>query len=147
STSLRDGDGKAAAGAGQGTQGDGRLRRPQRKDPHLQLSAKSRDRSSHRSDTPPARRRGGRQTPADHRRAGHSLPGGKAETTGGSGGVKNQISPCPAVPFDKLWAGTAGLLSCAPQPRQGAKGGHVGDPRSAGAAVFPIASTCPEPTR
>ena len=40
-TALRNRNGEAAAGSGQGTQGDGGLGRPERKDPYLQLSPES----------------------------------------------------------------------------------------------------------
>ena len=54
---LRDGNGKAERRARPGPQTAGRLRRSQRKDPHLQLSAESRHRPPHRPHAAPARSR------------------------------------------------------------------------------------------
>ncbi len=60
---------------GQGAQAAGRHRRPQRKDPHLQLPAESPHRSPHRPHSAPARLGNG-GPPAAHRRcARHPLPG------------------------------------------------------------------------
>src|SRR5262249_6436891 len=49
--------------------------------------AEPRHRSSHRADVASALRCDGRQAPADSGCTGHALPGGKAETAGGSPGI------------------------------------------------------------
>ena len=59
--------------------------RPQREDPHLQLPAESRQRSSHRPHAASARFRDGRQDGRDLRRADRPLPGRENETAGGTG--------------------------------------------------------------
>ena len=65
--------------------------RPQREDPHLQLPAKSRERSSHRPDAASARFRDGRQDGCHLRRADRPLPGRKNEAAGGTG--TGQLTP------------------------------------------------------
>src|SRR5579883_718050 len=85
---LRSRDAETAGSTGQRAQGDGGDRRPQRKDPHLQLPAEPRHRPPHRPDHPPAERGHGREAPTDRRCAGHALPGRKAEGRGRrAGGV------------------------------------------------------------
>ena len=51
---LRSGDAEAAGCAGKGTQGDGRVRRPQREDPDIQLSAEPSHGPSHWINDSPA---------------------------------------------------------------------------------------------
>ncbi len=77
---LRSGDAKAAGCSRQRTQVDGRQRRPQRKNSHLQLSAEPRDRSPHRPDHPSVDGSHGRQTASHRRRPHHPLSGRKNES-------------------------------------------------------------------
>jgi len=58
----------------------GRFRGPQRKNPHLQLSPKSRIRPPHRADPPSVAGGHGRQTSAAHRSSRNPLPGREHET-------------------------------------------------------------------
>jgi protein subunit release factor A len=76
---VRDGDGQAECGAGQGAQGAGGHRRPQREDPHVQLPAEPHDRSPHWPDAAPARPGHGRPAAADCGCADRALPGGAVE--------------------------------------------------------------------
>ena len=84
---LYERDGQAECRAGESPQAAGWNRRPQRKDPHLQLPAEPADRPSHRPDPPSARPRDGGTPAAHRRRAYHSLSGGAVEGRHASGGM------------------------------------------------------------
>src|SRR5204863_10100785 len=82
---VRDGAGEAAQRPRRAAQVAGGNRRPQREDPHLQLSAGSADRPPHRTDAPQSRRRDGRRYRGRDRRLPHLLPGGGAAPAAGPG--------------------------------------------------------------
>ncbi len=70
---------KQQAALATGAQVAGGLRRSQREDPHLQLSAEPAHRSPHRADDAPARRDHGGQAAAGDRRGDRTLQGRAAE--------------------------------------------------------------------
>ncbi len=72
----------------QRAQANGRLRRPLRENPHLQLPAEPAHGSSDRLHDPSTRAGDGRQDPAADRRADYALSGGKAEAGNGRRGLK-----------------------------------------------------------
>ena len=84
-TPLSDGTGEAACADWGGTQKHGGHWRPERKNPHLQLPAKSRNGSPHWIDSPSTRSRHGRAAAADHRCSHHVLSIGAAARAGRSG--------------------------------------------------------------